>query len=95
MDLGGVRFIPRRGEASWKTEKRYIPHDRFAEDVLLELIKDRRPFLDRIAESGNFRIRAAIVKFSKGGRAGPGLYLSTELVKALAELGADLDYDPY
>jgi hypothetical protein len=94
-ELGGVRVIHKRGPPSWKTEKRFVPRGEFPEDALLKLIKDLRPILDRITNHGGLDIGATIVGFREGDRAGPGLYLSTELVKALADLGASLDYDPY
>ena len=79
----------------WKSEKREFceqEHQVFAEDVLIGLLKDLRPWLPK-ADGKQVSLSAHIVRFASKLADVRGNFVSRELVHLLDDFGADLDYD--
>ena len=77
----------------WNSNKICVPAGEFAEVVLLDLIRELSPTLRRFCDKPGVKIATVIVHQYEGDQPSKGLYISRELVKALDELGADLDFD--
>jgi hypothetical protein len=78
----------------WGTERVGV-NERDVDGGIKDFLSQYRPFFVAINElrGADSDLYLELVTYYQGGEVPPGLYLSAETIKLLAELGGDLDND--